>query len=269
MTWIRPVAAAAALFAALAPRGLAAQIDYRNLDDHRPVRTEDAYPIERLAFEFLVPYEYDNELAGEQLHLLTPELSYGLLDNAQVGLKLPLAALRRGPGTDWGLAGPRLFGLYNLNTETRTVPALALRADLTLPVGGFGGDDPQLTLKGIATRSWGLTRVHLNGAVTLGEQNGRPSVDAEPNWAVGLAADRTILRRSLLLIAEVGVLEEASTAPTEVTAAVGARYQLAPTLVLDAGVSRRLVDDAGPDVGLTVGLSHTFALAGLFPGDVR
>lgn len=33
-----------------------AHIDYRNLDDHRPVRTEDAYPIERHAFELIVPY---------------------------------------------------------------------------------------------------------------------------------------------------------------------------------------------------------------------
>jgi hypothetical protein len=53
---------------------LAAQIDYRNLDDHRPVRTEDAYPIERYAFELLVPYEYENAPAGEARHAITPEL---------------------------------------------------------------------------------------------------------------------------------------------------------------------------------------------------
>jgi hypothetical protein len=48
----------AALAIALTAAGfppLAAQIDYRNLDDHRPVRTEDAYPIERYAFELLIP----------------------------------------------------------------------------------------------------------------------------------------------------------------------------------------------------------------------
>ncbi|MGH7526199.1 MAG: hypothetical protein ACREMX_05800, partial [Gemmatimonadales bacterium] len=154
------------------------------------------------------------------------------------------------------------------NTETPALPALALRADVAVPVGNFGGDDPQLGLKGIVTRSWGRTRLHLNGAVTLGA-DGIPAVDAEPNWAVSLAADHTFLRKSLLVIGEVGVLEAAADAPTEVTAAVGVRYQLAPTLGLDAGVSRRLVADAGPDVGVTFGLSHAFALAVLLPGGLR
>jgi len=267
MSTTRQIAMLAILFAAATSRELAAQIDYRNLDDHRPVRTEDAYPIERFAFEFLLPYEYENELDGKSVHVLTPELAYGVADNAQVGLKLPLAARRRDADTDWGLAGPRLFALYNLNTETPALPALALRADVAVPVGGFGGDDPQLSLKGIATRSWGRTRLHLNGAVTLGA-DGIPAVDAEPDWAVSFAADHTFLRKSLLVIGEVGALEEAGAA-TEVTAAFGARYQLTPTLGLDAGVSRRLVADAGPDVGVTLGLSHTFALAGLLPNGLR
>lgn len=30
--------------------------------------------------------------------------------------------------TDWGLAGLRVFGLSNFNTETRLLPALSLRA---------------------------------------------------------------------------------------------------------------------------------------------
>ena len=38
-----------------------AQIDYRNLDDERPVVTEDAYPVERYAFEFLAPYLFEAE----------------------------------------------------------------------------------------------------------------------------------------------------------------------------------------------------------------
>jgi hypothetical protein len=39
-----------------APGPLPAQLDYRNLDDDRPTVTEDAYPVERYAFEFLLPY---------------------------------------------------------------------------------------------------------------------------------------------------------------------------------------------------------------------
>jgi hypothetical protein len=250
-------------------RPLAGQIDYRNLDDHRPVQTEDAYPIERYAFELLVPYQYDDERGGDALHVFTPELGYGVLANAQIGLKLPFTAVDGADETDWGFAGPRVFALYNLNTEGRTLPGLAIRADVALPVGGFAGDNAQLTLKGIATRSWGSTRLHLNGGLTLGDQTGRPEVNAEPDWAMSLAADRTFLRQSLLVIGELGVLEASSSAPTEVTAGLGVRYQLTPTLVLDAGASRRLVERAGPDLGLTLGLSHAFALAGLMPRAAR
>lgn len=269
MSVMRTIAALAIMFTAIGLRPLAAQIDYRNLDDQRPVRTEDAYPIERFAFELVVPYEYENGRNGEHLHVVDPELSYGLLPNAQVGLELPLAALDGANRTDWGFAGPRLFALYNFNTEGRTLPALALRMDVALPVGDLGADDVQLTLKGIATRSWGLTRLHLNAAATVGREAGRPIVDAEPDWALSLAADRTLLRKSLLLIGEIGVLEETSEASTEVTAALGFRYQLTPTLVFDTGVRRRLGAGAGPDLGLTFGLSHAFALAGLFPGGPR
>jgi hypothetical protein len=266
---IQPIAALAIICSTLGIRALAAQTDYRNLDDHRPVRTEDAYPIERYAFELLVPYEYENEPAGEALHVITPELAYGLLANTQIGLKLPFAAVNDSDGTDWGFAGPRVFALHSFNTEGPLLPALGLRADAAFPAGDLAGDNVQLTLKAIATRSWGRTRLHLNGGVTLGDEAGRPEVGAEPDWSLSVAADRTILRQSLLVIGEVGVLEAASDTPTEVTAGLGIRYQLAATLVLDAGVSRRLVADAGPDLGLTFGFSHAFALAGLMPRAVR
>ena len=269
MPVVQRIATLAIVFTIIGLRPVAAQIDYRNLDDHRPVRTEDAYPIERYAFELVAPYEYENGRAGEQLHVVAPELSYGAFANTQVGLRLPLAALHTTAGTDWGFAGPRLFGLYNFNTEGPALPALALRADLALPTGDLGPDATQLTLKALATRSWGRTRLHLNAAGTLGRAAGRAAVDAEPRWALSLAADQTFYRQSVLLIGELGVLEAASEAPTDVSAALGIRYQLTPTLVLDAGVSRRLTARAGPDLGLTLGLTHAFAFAGWLPGASR
>ena len=48
-------------------------------------------------------------------------------------------------------------------------------------------------------------------------------------------------------------------------AGAGFRWQWTPTFVLDAGVQRRLRDDIGPDIGVTIGLSHAFALRGLMP----
>ena len=244
---------------------VSAQIDYRNLDDDRPAVSEDAYPVERYAFELLAPYRFEADAGGSRLHTAVPEAAYGLARNAQVGLKLPFAAADRATGTDWGLAGLRIFGLYNFNTESRRLPALSLRADASFPIGSLASEGTRFVIKAIATRSWGRMRTHLNLGRGFGSEDA-PSV-AEPlnRWAASLAVDRTFFRSSLLLIGEVAASQPVEGAPTAVNASVGGRWQWTPTLVLDAGVTRRLRSDSGPDIALTIGLSHAFAIRGLMP----
>jgi hypothetical protein len=245
-----------------------AQIDYRNLDDERPVATEDAYPVERHAFELFAPYRYQRERGGERVHLFPLEVEYGAFDNAQVGLKVPLAGLNAGPGadTDWGLAGLEAFALYNFNTESPALPALSLRADLSLPVGSLAGDAARFGLKAIATRSWGVYRFHLNAVRSFGSEDAPGAAEVLPRWSYKLAVDRTLFRQSVLLVAELVAAREVRGAPTQVNASIGARYQWSPTLVLDLGVTRRLRQEIGPDYALTLGLSHAFGLGWLFPG---
>lgn len=264
---LRTAAVAAGLCTSL-PALAVAQIDYRNLDDDRPVVTEDAYPIERYAFEFLAPYRFEAEDGG-QLHTAVPEVEYGLARNAQVGLKLPLAAANGSAGTDWGLAGLRVFGLYNFNTESHWLPALSLRADATFPVGSLAGDGSRLTLKAIATRSWGRMRAHLNASRGFGSEDALAVAEPLNRWNASLAVDRTFFRSSILLIGEIAVSQAVQDALTAVNASLGGRWQWTPTLVLDAGVTRRLRSDTGPDIALTVGLSHAFAIRGLMPAGPR
>jgi hypothetical protein len=251
----------------LAPVG-SAQIDYRNLDDDRPVVSEDAYPVERYAFELLVPYRFETEAGGGELHTSVPEAAYGFARNAQLGLKLPLAAVDEGTGTDWGLAGLRIFGLYNLNTESRSLPALSLRADASFPVGSLAGDGSRFAIKVIATRSWGRMRAHLNASRGFGSEDALSLAEPLPRWSASLAVDRTFFRSSVLLIAEVATARVIDDAPTEVNASVGGRWQWTPTLVLDLGLTRRL-SSIGPDFGLTLGVSHAFAIQALMPGGPR
>ncbi|HEX7338282.1 MAG TPA: hypothetical protein VF252_13840, partial [Gemmatimonadales bacterium] len=184
----------------------------------------------------------------------------------QIGLKLPLAAVDEGSGTDWGLAGLRAFGLYNFNTESRSAPALSLRADASFSVGSLAGDGTRLSIKAIATRSWGRMRVHLNAARGFGSERALSLVEPLSRWSGSLAIDRTFFRSSMLLIGEIAVSRSIQGAPTAVNASFGGRWQWTPTLVLDAGVARRLRSETGPDIALTVGLSHAFALRGLMPG---
>lgn len=246
---------------------LSAQIDYRNLDDDRPVVTEDAYPVEFRAFEFLTAFTFEREPVGGRLHVLTPEIEYGVVRNGQFGVKLPLALVEGGGDSDWGAAGLRAFGLYNLNTESRWLPAFSARADLLLPLGPLGGEGSRVILKGIATRTWGRTRFHGNGAWGLGADARQTVADPGAHWSYSLAVDRTLFRQSVLLVGEVVTLRPVAGAPVQVNAGMGIRYQWAPTTVIDFGVRRRLRADVGPDLAVTIGASHTFGLPWLLPRD--
>jgi hypothetical protein len=264
MQVFRTAAMAAGLSLYFLTMPAAAQIDYRNLDDDRPVASEDAYPVERYAFELLAPYRFEAEAGGAELHTTVPEAAYGFARNAQLGVKLPLAALDEATGTEWGLAGLKVFGLYNFNTESRTLPGISLRGDANFPVGSLAGEGTRFALKAIATRSWGRMRVHLNAARGFGSGDALSAVEPLPRWSASLAVDRTFFRSSFLLIGELATAQLIDNAPNEVTAGIGGRWQWTPTLVLDAGVTRRL-SDSGPDLGLTVGVSHAFGIRALLP----
>lgn len=257
-----------ALVAALAalPAVAAAQIDYRNLDDDRPVRVEDTQPVEQYAFEFLFPYSVEREKAGGFVHAFVPELAYGLLPNFHLGVKAPVALLDEAGTTRAGLSGLRAFALYNFNVETGVLPAAAVRLDAAFPVGEFGGSDTRVAMTGILSRSFGMTRVHANGAYRLGPDGTPGLVESLPRWWAGLAVDRTLFRQSLLLVLESHVEQATDDAPLAVTGAAGLRWQWTPTTVLDLGVARGLREALGPEVAFTIGLSHVFAIRALVPG---
>jgi hypothetical protein len=264
----RAALAAAALIAFTAP-DLGAQIDYRNLDDDRPVRAEDAYPLERYAFDFLLPYSFERGRGGDWHQAVVPEIEYGLLRNFQLGLKLPVVVAdtsgAAGAPTIRGISGLRLFALFNVNTEGSALPAFALRLDGYAPVGNLGGDGARGSVKVIATRSFGKSRVHLNGSYGFGDFAARALVEGGERWWYGAAVDRTLFRQSVLLVAEAFALRGSRGEATQVNASLGFRWQWTPMTVLDAGISRSLHSSRDPEIALTVGLSRAFAIGALMP----
>ncbi len=240
----------------------AAQADYRNLDDDRPSRVEDAYPIERYAFELSGAYRWERATGGASRHLFVPELAYGILPGVEIGIKTPFL-------TDGGLAGLRALALFNLTTERPTLPGLSLRMDAGLPWGGEAGQGAALSLSALATRSFGRQRVHAVGAVALRRQDDPASAEALPVWKAGIALDRTLFRSSTLVVFDGLAEREVPGSPLRFTAGLGMRRQLTPTIVLDAGLSYGDAKGAASVFGLTAGFSHSFAFAALMPGGRR
>jgi hypothetical protein len=247
------------------PSVVSAQTDYFNTDAGRPIRIEDAYAIERRAIELQVaPLRLERPRSGSYRWGFEPEVALGLLPRTQVEIGFPLvhseAPASGGAGRavrTTGLAGLELSALYNLNAETR-LPALAVVGDVVLPVGGFGPARAVPSLKGVATKTFAWARFHVNAQYTFGDADAiAPSaggalpaapVNAEfTRWLAGVAIDRTLPLKSLLLTAEVVTstpLDDADLRQWD--GAGGVRYQLSPRIAFDAGGGYRFRgDDAG------------------------
>ena len=217
---------------ALVVHPLAAQTDYRNLDAERPLHTEDAYPIERGSFELALGLSPMLAGGNPGVYTLEPELTLGL-DNAQLSLAWPYG---HSDGDGVTPLGPRLSFLYDPFTQSRRWPALAFRVSAAAVDGNDLNADIRVTGKLIATRSFGVTRLHLNAAFTAGPEAPRYTLEY-PERAVGtIALDRTLWRQSLLVGVEGGAAQEMSGEDPHWLAGAGLRWQWTPTLVLDLGL---------------------------------
>ncbi len=240
-----------------APGLVSAQHDYRNLDHGRPIATEDAFPVERGAFELMFPWSYERE-AGESGLMFEPEFMLGLISNGMVGMGAPILL-----GDGGGLAGLRPFVFYNFNGEG-TFPAIAARLDGTVPVGAPGGDEVSVSLTIIGSVPLGATRIHVNSGGLVAGTGGPPLEDTPPSrsWSVGI--DHTFWRQSIVLMADVQRQKFECYQCDERAhwiAGLGVRMQATPTTVFDIGVQRRL-SALGPDLVVTAGLTRSFSLIG-------
>jgi hypothetical protein len=266
--WTTPVALGALLAACGGAVPVAAQTDYYNTDARRPVRIEDAYAVERYAFEVqLAPVRLERSDGGRYTWEIEPELAYGILPRTNVEIGFPVIFADGGAGErTQGLGGIELAAFHNLNVETAGLPAFGLSADIVLPVGGQAADRTYTTIKAIATRTFRVARLHVNAGYTLG---GAPSpgesAGEASRWLAGLAVDRALPLRSALLIADVFVEQPLDDgADPAWTVEAGARYQLDPYLALDAGIGRRLNGD-DPGWFIAFGAARVFALRSLLP----
>lgn len=279
-------AAGAALGALAAPLG--AQTDYYNTDRGRPVRVEDAAPVERHAFELqLAPLRLERASGGVYTWEVAPELAYGVLPRTHVEVGFPLALVdANGDGAPAGLAGIEVAALHALNVETRTLPALAVAGEVLLPVGGLAPDQARASLKGIATRTLTWARFHANAQYTFGAGADEspdplpasaaaddvaaaprePGADTEGSrWMAGIAVDRTFPLRSLLVTADVFAEQPLDDGEAlEWTAETGLRYQTSPQFNVDLGLGRRFAG-GGQGWFFTFGASHAFAVRSLIP----
>lgn len=247
---------------ALSAATVGAQTDYYNTDTGRPLQIEDAYSLERRAFEIqAAPLRLERARGGLYHWGIEPEIAFGILPRTQIELGAPLAFIDGGPGVQRsGLAGLDFSALHNLNVET-AIPALAIGAGVLLPVGALAPDEAYASVKGLMTRTFTWARFHVNGEYTFGSETAESvgAVDLA-RWTAGIAVDRTFPLRSLLIGGEVFAQQPfEAVEDIEWNAGAGLRYQLSPRLALDGGIGRRLTGD-DQTWYLTFGTAYAFGL---------
>jgi hypothetical protein len=235
-------------------------LDHDNLDPNRPIGMEDAYAIPKGEIGLESGVRFNDRREGRTRVTFQPQIIYGAFDNTQIEIQ---GDLFTDPST---LVGPNKSGdlhlgvLYNFNTETLQLPALAVRVEADLPTGlNSKGVDTQVT--GILTRSVGRLRVHVNAGYTV---VGVPQGQERPG------AYRAVLAMSYplgyptsfrdTLIASIYTRESDLRGQRNHTGIeVGLRHQLSSRIVLDGGLGTEFVGPADRAAILgTVGVSLGF-----------
>ncbi|MEW6301021.1 MAG: hypothetical protein AB1671_25355 [Thermodesulfobacteriota bacterium] len=224
--------------------GVARAVDHNNLDEGRPLRLEDAYPIAygELAAETGARFLHNRTVADR--FAFPVEFLYGAYWNLQVGLGSTPSTHPRTIDEPEKSGDLRAFALYNLNQETLALPAFAAKLSLDFPTG-VDSQGVDTELKGIITRSFGRSRVHLNvayefvGSADDGERDGRYEIVLGGQYPLGYprSFDTTLLVDCFTQ--QSGHSGASNSAGFE----IGLRRQVAPLTVVDVGIGTEF---AGP-----------------------
>ena len=212
-------------------------VDHNNLDEGRPLRLEDAYPIAYGEFSAEAGTRFSLNRKSPDRVAFPVELLYGAYRNLQLGLGSTLATEPRTIDESEKSGDLRTFALYNFNQETLRLPAFAAKVSLDFPTGVRSrGVDTEV--KGIVTRSFGQLRTHLNvgyefvGEAGDGERNGRYEVVLGAQYPFGYPRffNTTVLADVFMQPS----VHRGGSNPSGIE--LGLRQQVAPLTVLDIGV---------------------------------
>jgi hypothetical protein len=235
-------------------------VDHNNLDEGRPLQMEDAYPIAYGELSAETGVRGSHNRHGDDRVTFPIELLYGAYWNLHLGLGSTLATSPHTIDDPEKSGDLRLFGLYNLNQETLRIPALAVKFILDFP-SGIRSRGVDTELKGILTRTVGHGRVHLNagyqfiGNARDAERDERYEVVLGVQYPWGYPRSFTTTVLADVFTRQATRFNETNNSGVE----IGLRRQIAPSIILDAGIGTECVGPSERDLFFaTVGVSFGF-----------
>ncbi len=235
-------------------------IDHNNLDEDRPLRLEDAYPIASGEIAIEVGGGFTLQRRGPDRGFFPIEILYGAAPNLQVGVGTILSTDPRDIEEQAKSGDLKLSGLYNFNQETLSLPAFAIKLDVNLPTG-VDSRGVDVGLKGIVSKSIERLTFHFNwkyeflNGVTERERDGRYELVLGASYPIGAP-----FHTRATFIADIFTEEGARRGESNVVGAeLGLRYQLTPRVVWDVGAGTEFAGPAERSrLFLTTGFSFAF-----------
>ena len=230
--------------AMLMAAGPASAIDHKNLDEGRPLRLEDAYPIGSGEIAVEVGGGFKLARRGSDQGVFAVEVLYGALPNFQLGLGSTLFTAPHEVDDRPKSGDLHLSALYNFNQETISVPAFGLKLGLNAPTGidarGFG-----VEVEGIVTKSIERLSLHFNAGYEFFTGTRDDERDGRYELALGFSYPLGAPHFTrLTLVGDVFAEQAVHRGKSPVVGAeLGLRYQLTPRIVWDVGVGTEF---AGP-----------------------
>jgi hypothetical protein len=204
--------------------------DHMNLEEGLPLQMEDAYPIAYRGREVQGIFRYGRTRDDKDRFTLAPQLEFGIFPNTELRMQAPFYV---GNADRTGSGDIHVAGLYNFNTETIYLPALAVDAEGVIPTGEHNnGFDT--TLKLIATKSIssGTDRIHANLAW---DRNAAALEDErEHRYRAIIGYSRRISADWVILADFVRALERKEHEDSNVLE-LGFRWQVTPLSVISFG----------------------------------
>ena len=235
-------------------------IDHKNLDEGRPLRIEDAYPIASGEWAFETGVGYSVERRSRDHAFFPFEILYGAFPNTQLGLGTTLLTNPRDVDDSRKSGDLHLSALYNFNQETLTLPAFGLKGTVDFPSGvRSSGTDFELT--GLITKSFQRLSLHFNPAYEFvgdnatGERSGIYKMTLGASYPMGAP-----MYTRTTLLADIFTEQSSRRRESNVWGAeIGFRHQMTERLVLDLGIGSEF---AGPvkrsQFFVTTGVSVAF-----------
>jgi hypothetical protein len=235
-------------------------IDHDNLDEGRPLRLEDAYPIAEGEWALETGAGLSAQRKSRARGFFPLDVLYGLAPNLQVSVGTTLLTDPKQIEGQTKSGDIQLSGLYNFNQETLSLPALGLRVTLNVPTG-IESSGVDFRVKGLVTKSIGRLSVHCNPAYEVFSGTKPFERDSRYDLALGASYPVGAPKHTLTTLLGDVFTEQAPRRgdPQIVGAEAGVRHQWTPWTVLDAGVGTEFAGPANrASVFFTAGFSVGF-----------